>query len=414
MAKGNVKNPGDRSATHAKPVKLVHVTTIPLTVSFFMKGQVPFLRHRGFDVRVVSAPEKELEAIAQREGIEVYGVPMERGMAPLADLVSLYRLWRLFCRIRPTIVHSSTPKAGPLGMLAAYLAGVPVRFYTLRGAMIDLRQGWARTILKVMEWIGCHCAHQVLAVSNSIADLVVGEGLCPVGKMRVLGKGSSNGVDAEILFNPSRIDRSTTERLRKTYALPEDSVIIGFVGRLVKGKGIWELAHAWKIVRERYRNARLLMIGPPESVDPVPDDILTSLRQDPRVIMVDFVPKSEMPEHYAIMDLVAFPSRSEGLPNVPLEAAAMELPVVATRVTGCVDVIKERVTGLLVPSGNPAALADAVDTYLAHPELGHKHGKAGREMVLRDFRPEGIWEALYSEYCLQLDRRGLPLPRSSS
>ena len=388
-------------------VKLVHVTTIPLTVSFFMKGQVSFMKEKGFDVRVVSAPEPELEDIAKCEGIVVYGVPMERGMAPLTDLMSLYRLWRLFRRIRPTIVHSSTPKAGPLGMLAAFLARVPVRFYTLRGAMIDLRQGWARTILKIMEWIGCHCAHQVLAVSRSVADLVVREGLCPPGKVRVLAKGSSNGVDAENLFNPNGRDLHDRHRLRKTYGIPEHSVVIGFVGRLVQGKGIGELAAAWQTLRARYDNAVLLVIGPPEPVAPVPGDVLALLQEDPRVVMKDFVPKSDMPEHYAMMDLVAFPSRTEGLPNVPLEAAAMELPVVATRVTGCVDVITEGITGMLVPVGDPQALAEAVAQYIENARLRLTHGKAGRHMVLRDFRPEAIWEALYREYDAYLDRRGL-------
>ncbi len=410
LGKSDVKSLRKQPVTHAKPLKLVHVTTIPLTVSFFMKGQVSFMREKGFEVTVVSSPEQELRAIAQRDGIEVYGVPMERGMAPLADLVSLYRLWRLFRRITPTIVHSSTPKGGPLGMLAAFLARVPIRLYTLRGAMIDLRQGWARSILKVMEWIGCHCAHQVLAVSNSIAELVVREGLCPAGKVQVLGKGSSNGVDAEHLFNPSRISREAKQRLRIQYAIPETSLVIGFVGRLVQGKGIWELATAWGAVRARHQNARLLIIGPQESVDPVPADILSGLKQDQRVVMRDFVPKSEMPEHYGVMDLVAFPSRTEGLPNVPLEAAAMALPVVATRVTGCVDVIRDGVTGVLVPRGNPEALAEAMDNYLAHPELREAHGKAGREMVLQDFRPEGIWDALYHEYASHLERRGLPFP----
>jgi glycosyltransferase involved in cell wall biosynthesis len=412
MGKSDVKSPKNQCGTHAKPLKLVHVTTIPLTVSFFMRGQVSFMRGKGFEISVVSSPEPELKTIGQREGIEVYGVPMERGMAPLADLVSLYRLWRLFRRVAPTIVHSSTPKAGPLGMLAAFMARVPIRFYTLRGAMIDLRQGWARSILKMMEWIGCHCAHQVLAVSPSVADLVVREGLCPAAKVRVLGKGSSNGVDAENLFNPCRIDRAARQRVRIKYAIPEKSVVIGFVGRLVQGKGIRELATAWGVLKESHCDAMLLIIGPPESVDPVPGDILSSLKRDPRVVMVDFVPKSEMPEHYAIMDLVAFPSRTEGLPNVPLEAAAMELPVVATRVTGCVDVIQEGLTGVLVPPGNPEALAEAVGNYLAHPELRRIHGKAGRQMVLQDFRPDRVWEALYLEYSSHLERRGLSIARS--
>jgi glycosyltransferase involved in cell wall biosynthesis len=388
-------------------VKLVHATTIPLTVSLFMKGQVSFMSEKGFQVSVVSAPEKELQAIAQSEGIDVYGVPMERGMAPLADVVSLYRLWRLFRRLKPTIVHSSTPKAGPLGMLAAFLARVPLRVYTLRGAIIDLRQGWARSILKIMEWIGCHCAHQVLAVSNSIAELVVTEGLCPRDKIKVLARGGSNGVDAENLFNPQSVGVQTRQRLREDYGIPEDSTVIGFVGRLVNGKGISELADAWQSLRETYPNTVLLIIGPQESVDPVPGDVLASLTSDPRVVMKEFVPKPDMPRHYAIMDLVAFPSRTEGLPNVPLEAAAMELPVVATRVTGCVDVITEGVTGKLVPPRDGHALAAGLASYIENPTLRTLHGKAGRDMVLRDFRPEILWEALYREYRVCLERRGI-------
>lgn len=371
-----------------------------------MKGQVSFMRERGFQVSVVSAPEKELKAIAETEGIEVHGVPMERGMAPLADLMSLYRLWRLFLSIKPTIVHSSTPKAGPLGMLAAFLARVPVRFYTLRGAMIDLRQGWARSILKIMEWIGCHCAHQVLAVSHSVAELVVREGLCSPGKVKVLANGSSNGVDAENLFNPHRVEAHMRQQLRAEYGIPDRCVVIGFVGRLVNGKGIRELAAAWQALRQQYSDLILLIIGPAEAVDPVPEEVLEGLRQDPRVVMKEFVPKAAMPEHYAIMDLVAFPSRTEGLPNVPLEAAAMEIPVVASRVTGCVDAIEEGVTGLLVPPGDCRALTDALATYIGNESLRAAHGKAGREMVLRDFKPEFIWDALYQEYMACLEQRG--------
>jgi glycosyltransferase involved in cell wall biosynthesis len=216
-------------------------------------------------------------------------------------------------------------------------------------------------------------------------------------------------VDAENLFNPDRLDPQARQRLRKTCGIPETSLVVGFVGRIVRGKGIRELAAAWNMVRGQYANTVLLMIGKPEPVDPVPEEVLKGLREDPRVVMKTFVPKSEMPEHYAIMDLVAFPSRTEGLPNVPLEAAAMELPVVATRVTGCVDVVMDGVTGLLVPAGDHLALARALSGYIENPALRTTHGEAGRAMVRRDFRPEGIWEALYSQYRSHLEHRGFQL-----
>jgi len=388
-------------------VKLVHVTTVPMTLEFFLRGQIRHLVDNGFEVIAISSPGEALERVAKRDEIEVHAVPMTRGITPVADLVTVLRLWRLFVRLRPTIVHSSTGKAGPLAMFAAMLARVPIKVYSLRGIMIDRRKGAAKRILRTLELITCKCADRVLGVSRSVAEFMVNEGLCSECTITVPGSGSSNGVEAIGRFNPEAVASDARRRLRTRWGIPEGALVIGFVGRLVMGKGIVELDAAWRSIRTRYDNAYLVTAGPAENQDPVPKQVLEALARDERVVMIDYVNNEEMPEFYRMVDLIVLPTYSEGFPNVLLEAAAMALPVVATRVTGCVDAVEDQITGVLVPPRDADALAAAMALYLDDPELRNRHGAAARERVLRSFRPEPIWDAVLEEYHRLLEAKGL-------
>jgi len=224
--------------------------------------------------------------------------------------------------------------------------------------------------------------------------------------MSLLGRGSSNGVDAEVRFNPSRETKSDSEELRRKLEIPDHTFVIGFVGRIVKDKGVEELIQAWQTIRDRF-DCFLLIIGHTEAQNPVSAVTLEILEKDPRIVTAPVVENKRMPSHYNLMDLLVLPSYREGFPNVVLEAAAMEVPTVATTVTGCVDAVKDRETGALVPPRNSLALAQALETYLENDDLLSKHGRAARERVLRDFQQVAIWEALYNEYMLLLSQKGL-------
>jgi glycosyltransferase involved in cell wall biosynthesis len=234
--------------------------------------------------------------------------------------------------------------------------------------------------------------------------------MCPKEKIAVPANGSSNGVDAETLFNPINVSEDETRRFRGRFNIPDHALVIGFVGRIVAGKGVKELARAWEGIRCDHDDVYMITAGPREAQDPVPQEILDLLRNDDRVFMIDFLRRDEMPVFYSAVDLIAFPSYSEGFPNVPLEAAAMELPVVAGRVTGCVDAVVDGLTGTLVSAQDSASLEHAIRAYLDDRLLREAHGKAARERVLREFRPEPVWEAVLSEYALLLKARGLSLP----
>lgn len=375
--------------------KLIHVVTVPGTLGFF-RGQLDYIKQHGYDVSVVASPGDTFERMVEELSVRGYAIPMKREISPWRDIVALFRLWRLFRLERPHIVHGHTPKAGLLSMLAAALAGVPVRIYHLHGLRFETAKGLKRLVLKLTEWLACFLAHKVIAVSPSVAQAVVKEGMCAQAKISVLANGSGNGVDAKNRFNPKLIESSVRTRLRQQYRIPDDAVVLGFVGRLVKDKGIVELVDAWRIISAKHSNLHLVVVGGFESGDPVPEGVRKVLETGERIHLTGRV--SNMPEVYRMIDVLLLPTYREGLPNVLLEAAAMEKPVVATRVTGCVDAVLDGITGLLVPARDAGALAEAALTYIENPELRLNHGRAGRKWVLKQFVPEIIWDELRKEY----------------
>lgn len=389
-------------------MKLLHITTIPMSLTF-LKGQVGFMRERGFEVHALSSPGEDLESFGNEEGVPVHAVPMIRQITPFRDLASIVRIARVVRAIRPDVVHAHTPKGGLLGMAAATLSRVPIRIYQMRGLPFVTTRGLRRRLLKLTERISCRMAHVVLCNSHSMRQVALDDRLCPPGKIRVLLGGSGNGVDAATRFNPEMLSPKIRAEVREELEIPQEVTVIGFVGRIVKEKGIPELEQAWQSLRDEYPEAHLMIIGPFETRDPAPAHAVARLQRDPRVLMPGM--EWNTPPLYSAMDIVVLPSHREGFPNVPLEAAAMELPVVATRIPGCVDAVEEGVTGLLVPPQEPAALANAIRRYLDDPELRRRHGRAGRARVLVEFRQDCLWEALHRVYLgLASDRSGPERP----
>ncbi len=392
--------------SHKPRPKLVHIATVPMTLEFFLRGQMEHIKDHGFDVMGICSPGPGLGRMAKKRGVVMYPIEMSRSISPLSDIRALIRLWKTLRELRPEIVHASTGKAGPLGMIAATLAGVPVRVYTLRGIMTDRASWWSREVFRLMDKLTCALAHQVIAVSDSVVEVIADAGICPRSKMKVLGKGSSNGVDAIGRFNPELVTPEQTAQVRQRLSIPVHSLVVGFVGRLTEKKGIRELLTAWQSISRIDPSYRLLLVGPFEELDPLPREIVKAIEEDRSVIHEPFVPNEEMPAMYSVMDVAALPTYSEGFPNVALEAAAMGLPIAATRVTGCVDAVVGGETGLLVQARDSGALAAAIGAYLQDDDLRSRHGRAARERVVRDFRPEDVWRGLHEEYTRLLRQRG--------
>ena len=362
-----------------------------------LRGRLRSLRLAGFQVTLLSSPGESLDRIAAEEGIDAYPLPMKRGIAPLSDLVSLLALCRFLLRVRPAITDFSTPKAGLLGNIAAWLTRVPHRVYTLRGLKLEGTRGAKRRLLLLSERVAGGCADCVLCNSNSLLALARQLRVVPEQKFRLLGDGSSNGVDAE-RFSPRPFSSGSSTVREQLGIAPEDSVL-GFVGRLTRDKGIPELISAFDTISKAVPRCWLLLVG---WFDKAEDALSPELRQriaaHPRIRCTGFV--LDTVPYYRAMDLFVLPTHREGFPNVVLEASACGLAVITTESTGARDAVVPEVTGLLIPSGNSAAISDTVLELLSKPEKRARFGAAGRAWVQERYTRErvlGLAAAFYRE-----------------
>lgn len=360
----------------------------------FYRGMLQYLEDAGFSTTLVSAPGTQLNEVSSSQGAASVAVPMEREIRPLHDLVSLWRLYRTMRTARPDVVDASTPKAGLLGSLAAMLARVPCRVYTLRGLRMETATGLKRLVLWLAERLACACAHRVVAVSKSLRLRAIELKLVSPEKARCLGNGSC-GVDTEH-FTPKNRNNEQVAQLRQALGLTGNETVIGYAGRFVKDKGIRELVEAFRELSASRPDLRLLLVGDFENGDPVETKVRSYIESTPTILLPGFV--ADAAPYYALMDVFVLPTYREGFPGVPLEAQASEVPVVTTNATGAVDSVRHGITGLIVPVKDAKALTAAIDTLLRKPEMRTNMGHAGRKWMERDFRAEAIWEAHAAMY----------------
>ena len=368
-------------ALGAKRPSIVVGVTHPQTC-LVLGARLRALREAGFRVTVVSGPGELLERTAARAGVEWVAIPMRRGIAPLADMLSLLLLWRLLGRLKPEVVEFSTPKAGLLGTLAARLRGVRRRVYLLRGLKLETTSGSKRRILLAAERLAARCAHMVLCNSASLRDRALELRLAPPAKLRLLGYGSSNGVDVE-RFSPGPCD------LRERLGFRREAPVVGFVGRLSRDKGAPELIDAFDAILAVEPQARLLLVGWFDAGEDALDGRLRArIERHPGIHCAGLV--EDTAPYYRAMDVLVLPTWREGFPNVVLEAAATGIPAITTLSTGARDAVVHEVTGLLIPPGRPQAIAEAVLKLLSDPERRRRMGRAARAWVIEHYTEQRV------------------------
>lgn len=388
-------------------IRVAHVTNVALILHKHLLNQLRSLCAAGYTVAGISAPGLPLDAVSLASaGIPHFPVPMTRNFTPPADLVSLWRLYRLMRRERFTIIHTHNPKPGLLGQLAARLAGVPVVVNTLHGFYLHehMHPLWRRFYL-LTEKVAARCSDIILSQSSEDIQTAITEGLCPAGKIKYLG----NGIDVRS-FDRARLNPATLEQIRCEVGLPADSPVVGFVGRLVAEKGILELFAAARIVAQAVPAVRFLIVGP---VDAEKLDSLTpatAREYDVDEICVFPGLRNDMPELYALMDVFALPSHREGFPRSAMEASAMGVPCVVTDVRGCREAVEHGRNGILVPLGDTRALAAAILDLLNDHKKARDMGAEGRRIALERFDEQRVFDLIKAEYARLLREKGLPVP----
>lgn len=388
-------------------LRVIQTFTVPVSLGF-IEGQVSYWKEKGLAVQIVCADGEALPVFARKHGVTYHVVSFKRAITPFHDLICLWQTYRLFRRVKPAIVHGNTPKAGLISMLAARLAGVTVRVYEIHGFPFESRRRLSRWLLISMERLSCRASTHVLAVSDSLRKQAIRLEIAKAEKLTVPHHGSCNGVESLSKFNPSKLDARKLRQLKEELNL--NGTVIGFVGRLTRDKGVVELASAWQLLREEYPNVTLLLIGSSELESFPGKEVVDEMLRDPQVRQIGFV--SEMAYYYALLDFMLLPTYREGLPNVLLEAGAMEVAAIASRVTGTVDALVEDETGLFCDAYSAESLARQMRVYLDNPDLVRQHGQNARRWVLRDFNPVDVWNAKFAVYQRALQSAGLPLADS--
>lgn len=390
--------------------KLIRVTTVPLSLEKLLGNQLTYM-NSFYDVTAVSSDEEELARVATQLGVKHHCVEMTRKITPLKDLKAIWDMYRFLKKEKPDIIHSHTPKAGMIAMMAGYMAGVPVRMHTVAGLPLLETSGIKSWVLETVEKLIYRCSTQVYPNSKGLKEIMIQRGLGKPGKLTVLGNGSSNGIDTNY-FDPTLITTETRESLRKKLEIAPQDYVFVFVGRLVKDKGINELVAAFARLQKNRQHLsagntegesfhrsdlKLLLVGPSEQdLDPLAPLTLSEIDRNSHIITVGY--QQDVRPYLAVSDCLVFPSYREGFPNAVMQAGAMGLPAIVTNINGCNEIVTHLLNGIIIPVKESVALENAMRLISEDTELHHRMKDLSRRIICENFGQTRIWTALKAEY----------------
>lgn len=379
--------------------KIIRACTVSLSVDFFDEI-MRRMRGDGYEMVALTSPGPELDKLKE-EGFHCIEVEMERHISPLKDLLSLINLVCVLCKEKPYMIHSMTPKAGLLCMMAGWLTGVPVRVHTFTGLVWPTSTGLKRKILMATDWLTCACATHVIPEGQGVLNDLKNGGITKK-PLKVLGYGNVMGVDME-RFNPKRFacglntnDTNLTNNLTVENDRPFTFL---FVGRIVGDKGINELVEAFTQLHEKYENTKLVLVGPFEKeLDPVSELTNDRINTNPAITSVGSKSGDDLLMEYAKADCFVMPSYREGFPNTPMEAGAMGLPNIVTDINGSREIVVDGENGLIVPPRTVQPLYEAMERMLTDDVMRDKMKQNARPMIESRFERSFVQDCLLDFY----------------
>lgn len=377
-----------------KQDKIIRISTIASSLNILLKGQLKFM-NQYFEVLGISSKGKALNEVRERECIRTIEVDMERGISLFKDLQSLIKLYIQFKKEKPLMIHSITPKAGLLSMLAGKLAGVPIRMHTFTGLIFPTKKGKIQKLLIKMDQLLCWASTNIYPEGNGVKkDLIKFK--ITSKPLKVIANGNLNGIDLEY-FSNEQVSLKKKNDLKQELKISESDFVFIFVGRLVGDKGINELVSVFSKLKNK--NLKLLLVGQLETeLDPLLSKTLIEIDKNDNIISVGF--QNDVRPYFTIANCLVFPSYREGFPNVVIQAGALGLPCIVTNINGCNEIIIENVNGIIVPVKNEEMLMDQMIKIFTDNEFYQKLKENARPMIVERYEKSLVWNAMLEEYNL--------------
>lgn len=383
-----------------KKVLIVRTSTVPMSLRILLKGQLSYL-NKYFEVVGISSQGLELAEIEKQEGIKTYPIKMERKISPVSDIASIIKMIILLKKLKPYIIHSITPKAGLLSMIAGYFAGIPIRMHTFTGLIFPSRKGFMHLLLKNMDRLTCAFATHIIPEGEGVKHDLISYSVTRK-PLKVIGNGNVNGINIEYFSNEA-INEEILIQTRMTWQITPDNFVYIFAGRLVKDKGINELVAAFNNINKQYSHTKLLLVGDYEHrLDPLYSQTLDLIKNHLNIIHVGF--QSDIRSFLAVSNVLVFPSYREGFPNVPMQAGAMGLPCIVTDINGCNEIIKHNVNGIIIPPKKVPVIENAMLELLVDNEKYKYLAKNARPLIIERYEEQTVWQLIKEEYDAQLKK----------
>jgi glycosyltransferase involved in cell wall biosynthesis len=379
-------------------MKVLHVVHVPFAIPYFLGDQLIYFKYKyNHEIHVASTSDDFFITYSRKWSFTPFELNISRKISPISDLVSIIRLVLYIKKNNFSIVISHSPKGALIGTLAAYLCGVKKNVYVRHGLFYETSKGLKLFLYLNAERLISFFSSKVICVSNSLFNKSILDNISNSNKMLVLNKGTFNGIDTINKFNKSLYNYETISFLKNKYLISNTEIIVGYVGRLSIDKGIVELYEAWKILKLKCNFIKLLLVGPLDERDSLGTSFYQELILDKDVILTGLI--QDTAPFYALMNIFILPSYREGFPTAVLEASAMELPVITTRNTGCIDSIIDNNTGIYVDL-EPSDIADKILLYILNSSLRKLHGCNGRKFVQENYEQTILWKYLNDNvYC---------------
>ncbi len=361
----------------------------------FLRGQIAYLNQHGFEVIIISGAGEEISLLAKEENAKLYNVKFTKSFSAIKDVFVLNQIIKILRKEKPQIINAGNPKSGFLIMLAAKFVRNKNRIFTLHGLLSDTKIGVKRSIITFIERISCTIAKQIFVVSPSLLEHAASRNILKKEKAVCLGYGSTNGVNTD-LFSKTSQTIEEAKKLKSLYGIDEKSFVIGFVGRISKDKGIEFLLDSFLEIKKTAPQAKLFLVGPYEQSNCISDYHKALLYNGDGIYYLGkafyVVP------FYLLFDVLALTSFREGFGNVLIEAAAMEVPVIATNIPGCKDALENGVNGFVFEMGDKIDFIKKIEIFINDPNKCKEFGMMGREMAQKKFNNKNIWNLQMEEY----------------